>query len=240
MLEYSMTVTQSPRFYVDAALDAGRIVPLQEGQAHKLRHVLRAQAGEIVRVFNGVDGEWQTTLELTGKSHASLKVTEQCRPQGLTPTPTYLLCPPLKKDAFAWLVEKSVELGVTDLCPILTDQADVRAMNADRVHEHMVEAAEQCERLDIPRLHTLVRWEKAIENLPAQCTLMAALERDEYSLLPLRHNNDAVALMVGPAGGWSRAEREALAHHTRITPVSLGTRILRAETAALTMLARCL
>ncbi len=104
----------------------------------------------------------------------------------------------------------------------------------------MIEAAEQCERLDIPRLHTLVRWEKAIENLPAQCVLMAALERDEYSLLPHRHNNNTIALMVGPAGGWSRAERYTLASHTRVTPVSLGSRILRAETAALTMLARCL
>jgi 16S rRNA (uracil1498-N3)-methyltransferase len=228
---------RAPRLFVSSLLAAGAVVPLSSDQVHYLKNVLRRQQGDDIRVFNGQNGEWVATLGALGKSGGTITCGDQHRPQPPSPPRRHLLIPPLKKEPFDWLVEKAVELGMTDLHPIITDQADVRAINIERTTDHVVAATCQCERLDMPTLHLLRPLRDVVTTWPSDMPVLAALERSKSPPPPAPMNDAAIGFIVGPAGGWSAAEHEFLATHPIVTPVSLGPTILRAETAALGLLA---
>lgn len=220
-----------PRLYVDQSLEAGKAAVLSEAQAHYLKNVLRRAAGDSVRVFNARDGEFAAAVEALDKRGGIVRCGGRLRAPRAPQRRLHLVFPPLAKDRMDFLIEKSVELGATDLHPVTTRQCDIRKINAERLAAQIIEAAEQCERLDIARLHPLQPLEELMRQWDTATPLFAAVERSDAA--PLRPVGGDCALLVGPPGGFSDEEKEKLANHAAIRPVTLTDTILRTETAAI-------
>ncbi len=228
------------RLYLrDARLREGANVTLQEAAAHYLIHTLRAKPGEWVALFNGRDGEWAAELTRVGKREADARVARQLKPQRASP-PVGLVFAPVKNEKIDFLVKRAVELGVSDIWPVFTRYTIVSRVNEERLMSNAVEAAEQCGRLDVPAIHAPQKLERLLSAWPADITLLhcdesgqgEALKQALPALSPARY-----AVLIGPEGGFSPEERGILRGLPYIKPVSLGPRILRAETAALAALA---
>jgi 16S rRNA (uracil1498-N3)-methyltransferase len=198
-----------------------------------LRSVLRKNAGDTIRVFNGRNGEWLAVLHTVDKKNVTVALEKQMRPQP-APTPDiHLLFAPIKKSRMDFLIEKAVELGATRLRPVITHNTEVRTLNDDRIVAQMTEAAEQCERLDRPAYARPVKLEDALAAWPAEIPLLACLERTGAK--PVREavpRDKPCAVLIGPEGGFTKHEIKWLLALPFIVPVSLGPAILRSETAA--------
>lgn len=204
---------------------------LPENQSHQLKNVLRLRPGDSLRVFNGRDGEYLGSLQSFDRKEAQIKLTEQIHAQPLPPQPVHLFFAPIKRHRMDMLIEKSVELGVTDLHPVLTARTENRRLNEEKIQAQIIEAAEQCERLDLPRLHGISSLAKIVTDWEKDFPLLWANERGNNPLLktlPGPHR----AFLIGPEGGFSEDEVAYLSKQPFIRAVSLGNRILRAETAA--------
>lgn len=226
------------RLFVNAGLEAGARVMLADTQSHYVRHVMRAEAGTRVALFNGKDGEWHGETSFVGKSGVLIEVIEQVRAQ----TPTFgpiLVFAPLKREANEWLIEKATELGAARFMPVLTERTEIFRHNLARWQSIATEASEQCERLDVPEIAPPVPLDELLARWPSEQQLLACLESGEARPIAaiLSETPQAGGLLIGPAGGFSRTETALLAHTKFVTPVGLGPRILRAETAALAALA---
>lgn len=227
-----------PRLFVSDDLGPGTSISLDRDPSHYLLSVLRRRAGDRVRLFNGRDGEWIAALETKGKRDASLVVESLLHPQTASPACIHLVFAPLRKDRMDFLIEKAVELGAGAFHPVLTERTENRSPNAVRLHRQIIEAAEQCERLDVPILHETVALSDFLETKKAQFPLLACLERGDHPLLPIRHEEKDIGVLIGPEGGWTERERALILRYPVVRPVSLGPRILRAETAAIYALSR--
>ncbi|HSV29011.1 MAG TPA: 16S rRNA (uracil(1498)-N(3))-methyltransferase [Candidatus Omnitrophota bacterium] len=234
-------MTDRPRFrlHVAADLAAGVALTLPKEQSHYLANVMRARVGEAVAVFNGRDGEWRAMVEAVAKNAVTLAVAAQTRPQATEPD-LWLLVAPIKKDRVDLVAEKAAELGVSALWPVFTRRTVMSRVNTERLAAHMIEAAEQCERLTIPELREPVALDKALAGWDAGRILLFLDESgagapiaDMLATLPA----GPLAVLVGPEGGFDDHERALLATLPFARPVSLGPRILRAETAAIAALA---
>ncbi len=230
-----MTMTASlPRLFVDAPLTADRPFPLNPGQGHYLSNVMRLKPGAPIRVFNGIDGEWEATLATTGKSASALPV-KPLRPQQDEPD-LWLVFAPIKGHRFDNIVEKATELGVAVLQPVVTRHTIVNRINAERMRAHAVEAAEQSERLSVPEVRPLLPLDRALADWPADRVLVHLDESGGGPPLPDVAADLAgrkLALLVGPEGGFAKSELDALRALAFATAVGLGPRILRADTAAI-------
>lgn len=227
-----------PRLYVLSALFANNPINLSADQAHYFKTVLRRQDGDDVRIFNGQDGEWLCRLQDLGKKGGLAVPHQQLRPQPETTRSVHLYFAPIKKTRLEWLIEKAVELGATALHPVITQNTDIREINAERTRQQIIEAAEQCERLDVPTLHDPVKFNQLQDHIPAGVRFMAAVERlDAASINNAIADKDDVAILIGPEGGFSGEEIAAIRKQSTWVPVTLGPRILRAETAACAALA---
>jgi 16S rRNA (uracil1498-N3)-methyltransferase len=230
------------RLYVEAPLAAGRTVLLDAARAHYLRNVLRLQPGAPVGLFNGSDGEWRARVTAFGKRGATLVAESRTRDQRPVPD-LWLVFAPIKRQRIDWLVEKATELGVARMIPVLTRRTVVGRINAGRLRSHAIEAAEQTERLEVPAIDPAVTMEKLLrEWSPTRRLLLCA---EAGTVRPLADvlaelRNAAVppmAVMTGPEGGYAPEELDALAALPFVTPIGLGPRILRADTAAIAAVA---
>jgi 16S rRNA (uracil1498-N3)-methyltransferase len=216
----------SIRLFVTAPLIEGARVPATASQAHYLGAVMRRRSGDRVKLFNGMEGEWCAEIASLGRDHASFTVLDLVRPQS-TEAELALLFGLLKRDATDLVVRQATELGVTMIQPILTERTNTARVNLGRLASIAEEAAEQCERLTVPVLRPPVPLAAALAERPAGEILAVAAERSAASW-PSR---PADALLVGPEGGFTPAELDGLRRHPFVVEISLGPRILRAETA---------
>jgi 16S rRNA (uracil1498-N3)-methyltransferase len=227
-----------PRLYCEQPLFADGEVVLTDAQIHYLRAVLRAEPGQRLAVFNGHDGEWSAVLAELSKRGGRARVEQRLRPQSDGPD-IWLLFAPLKKDPLDVLVQKAVELGVSRLLPVLTAYTDVTRVNIDRLRAQAMEAAEQCERLQVPEVADPVRLDEVLAAWPAERALYVCAEAGPtrpFTESLLSADDRPAAILIGPAGGWSVEELELFGRHRTCEPVALGPRILRAETAAIAAL----
>ena len=231
--------TTSPRLFIQVSLCAGATLAASPSQAHHLGTVLRRGPGDTVRLFNGADGEWAARIALLRRDRCELEVGARLRPQ--TPEPDlWLAFAPLKRDATDLLVEKTTELGVAALLPVLTARTVAARVNLDRLAAIATAAAEQCERLTVPLIAAPVPLPALLADWPAERALVAALERQGApGVAPLAGPAGLLpaGLLIGPEGGFTGAELDLLRRHAFVVPASLGSRILRAETAAIVGLA---
>lgn len=225
-----------PRLYLDQDLKLGAILSLDENPAHYFRSVLRRQVGDSFRVFNGRDGEWVADLTELGKKSASANVIEQIKKQPETHAAVHLIFSPIKKQRMDMLIEKTVELGATDLHPILTARTEMRKINEDRIRAQIAEAAEQCERMFLPTLHPLKKLKDKIQNWSGPAPIKACIERHDAAPISTISGTEH-AFLIGPEGGFDDDEIAFLTAHKQVAPISLGQTIYRAETACMICLA---
>lgn len=222
-----------PRLYTIFDLLDGQSIPLLDGQHHYLKNVLRLKAGDHVLLFNGRDGEWRAHIAHLGKKDGILALQEKTRLQSFGPD-LWLLFAPIKRGRLEWLVEKAAELGVSAVQPVLTQHCEIRKLNDERLQAHLVEAAEQCERLDVPEYRPAVTLNALLEAWPEDRRLLVCAEKGEA--LPIsdvlaRNAGKTSGFLIGPEGGFSGNELALLKAKPYVDLVSLGPRVLRADTA---------
>jgi 16S rRNA (uracil1498-N3)-methyltransferase len=230
----------SPRLFVEPPLAAGTTVPLAPPQAHYLKDVLRLKPGDRVLVFNGRDGEWEGRLDPAGKRGLVLRVDGQTRPQTGGPDLHYLFAP-LKRARLDYMVQKAVEMGVGRLAPVMTRHTRAERVNIERMRANAIEAAEQCGVLRLPEIAAPVALADALAALEPERLLIFCDEdaptADPAAALAAASGAAALAVLIGPEGGFAAEEREMLLARTNIVRLALGPRILRADTAAVAALA---
>ena len=226
------------RLFVEASLEAGTAVALASGQAHHLRNVMRRKPGDQIRLFNGRDGEWEGAIETLAPNRAIVSPVTRLAVQ--TPAPDLrLLFAPLKSERTRFVVEKATELGAGTIHPVLTRYGQTRRVNLERLRAHAIEAAEQCGRLDVPRIAPPCPLPDALSDWPPERRLLVC-DPEARSTMAEAVEVDSVAswaILIGPEGGFAPAERRLLADHPAAVPARLGPRILRAETAVAAALA---
>ena len=225
---------RSIRLHIAAALAVGGTITATRAQAHYLAAVMRLGPGATVLLFNGRDGEFRARIGAIGRAGATLHVTEATRRQAAEPD-LWLAFALLKRDAIDLVVQKATELGVAELHPVRTERGNTQRTNAERLTAIATEAAEQSERLTVPKLHAPRPLVGLLSDWPPERRLFAAIERSDAP--PIAATAGPRALLVGPEGGFSSAELDALLTHPLVIPASLGPRILRAETACIVGLA---
>lgn len=228
----------APRLFVDDDLGEGNEIRLDKQRSHYLRSVMRLNAGAYVRLFNGRQGEWRSRIADAAKS-VTLEVLENRRIQSAV-ADLWLVFAPVKKDRMDFLVEKATELGVSDLLPVITRRTIVSRVNTDRLKAQVIEASEQCERLDIPTVHEAVKLSDLKSVWPddrVAFVLDEAGSGGSAAIAMSEKTGRPAACISGPEGGYEKSELDLLRTLPNFVPVSLGPRILRAETAALTSLA---
>jgi 16S rRNA (uracil1498-N3)-methyltransferase len=231
---------RSPRLFVDAALAAGETVALEPNQSNYLGNVLRLSAGGTILVFNGRDGEWQASI--TGRKRPdSLNIVEKTRPQDRLPDLAYVFAP-LKHARLDYMVQKAVEMGVSSLQPVLTRFTQVSRVNGERMRANVIEAAEQCGILSIATVTepvTLDRYlsQREAERLLVFCDEAADVINPLQALQRGQAASNGIDVLVGPEGGFAEEERAILLRQPNILRLSLGPRVLRADTAAVAALA---
>ncbi len=225
----------SIRLFVTAALRESARIEATPGQAHYLHAVMRRSAGAPVELFNGQDGAWGACITSLRRDQATFDVGHQERAQHAIPD-LCLLFAPCKRDAVDLVVQKATELGATRLQPVTTERTQTGRINLDRMRHIAIEAAEQSERLCVPQILPLIRLDQALAHWPPDTLLAVALERGKHPCIAL-YAEPLSAILIGPEGGFTLAEIEMLRRPVFVRPVSLGARILRAETAAIAGLA---
>jgi 16S rRNA (uracil1498-N3)-methyltransferase len=229
---------RSLRLYVDADLVADAEIALTREQTNYLVNVMRRDAGDLVLVFNGRDGEWRARIEIAGKRQASLVLENRARAQSAGPDLHYLFAP-LKRSRLDYMVQKATELGVARLQPVLTRHTVAERVNGDRMRANVIEAAEQCGVLRIPEIAAPERFDRVLAAWdPARrlvfCDEAAPIADPVAALRAVAPG--PLAVLIGPEGGFAPEERDALIALPFVVRMAMGPRIMRADTAAVAAL----
>lgn len=238
------------RIYVEHPLAEDIEISLELGTVHRLRSVLRQGVGALVALFNDRDGEWLAEVTQLSKFKATARLLAPRRPSAEEPD-VWLLFAPLKKQSVDFLVEKACELGASRLLPVFTQYTNATRVNEERLAAHCKEAAEQCERLSLTRVAKPRKLDQVLADWPQNRRLLVCAEFGEarplaavlieaQKIITQKYPpvlRDKWAVLVGPEGGFSVAELERMKTLDFVTAVGLGPRILRADTAALSVLA---
>ncbi len=237
MSETPDALSTTPRLYVDLPLAQDAVLTLPAPQSHYLAQVMRRAPGDMVRLFDDRTGEWAARVLVAGRKAVEVRIEAQLSPRETVPD-LWLCVAPLKRGRIDWVVEKACELGVARLVPVLTRRTIVDKLNLDRLHAHMVEAAEQCERTALPVLAEPVTLTALLKAWPAGRALIFADESGGEALAATaRAAPSPAAILIGPEGGFTPEERAAIRALPQCSPASLGPRILRADTAAVAAVA---
>jgi 16S rRNA (uracil1498-N3)-methyltransferase len=220
-----------PRLFVETPLAAGMALTLDGAPANYLGNVLRLGPGAQVKLFDDVTGEWRAEVAEAGKKRVTLAVTDHLRPREPVPD-LWLLFAPIKRGPIDWLVEKATELGAARLVPVLTQRTIVDRVNLERLRANTIEAAEQCERTALPALDPPEKLSRLLSTWPAERTLFFADETGGVPLAAAAEGAAKAAILIGPEGGFTAEERDRIRALPQAKAISLGPRILRAETAA--------
>jgi 16S rRNA (uracil1498-N3)-methyltransferase len=226
------------RLYTNQPLSAGSSIELSSENVHYLSNVMRKKAGYQLELFNGKDGQWLGEIESLQKKSGQVRILNQTRMQ--KPEPDIWLCfAPVKNAPINNLVEKATELGVSVLQPVITNRTIVNRVNTERLVANVMDASQQCERLTLPTVQEPLKLEKLLENWDISRKLILCDESGKgQTIIPALQalKQTPCAILIGPEGGFSQTEFEIMRNKPYIIPVSMGPRILRADTAAIAAL----
>lgn len=227
----------APRLFIDVDLAVGGEIVLPPPASHYLIQVMRRAIGDHVRLFDNRSGEWAATVVAAHRKAATVRLDERLSPREAV-TDVWLCAAPLKRGRIDWVAEKVCELGIARFVPVVTARTVVDKLNLDRLRAHMIEAAEQCGRTALPDLAEPVTLTTLLAGWEATRTLIFADETGGAPLAATLARRPApVAILIGPEGGFTPAERDAVRALPQTAAVSLGRRILRADTAAVAAIA---
>ena len=222
------------RLFVDHTLGEAQSVPLNKDQAHYIFSVMRKSIGETILIFDGNNGEWEASIEEISKKSGVLFCVKQTKPQ-IMPPDLWLFFSPLKKVRTDFIVEKATELGVAKIIPVQTEHTNADRIKLSRLSAHAIEAAEQCGGTYIPKIEELQKINEVLEHFPPDRRLLFCDEKLTASELNLENlKKGKWAILIGPEGGFSEIERNYIKGLKFTFSISLGPRILRADTAAVT------
>jgi 16S rRNA (uracil1498-N3)-methyltransferase len=221
----------TPRLFVEQPLELGATLNIAGNSAHYLLAVMRLNEGAPVKLFDNISGEYLATVARISKRDLDLTVESKLRARETTPD-LWIAQALVKKDRFDWIAEKACELGIARFVPVLTARCVVDKVKDDRLRAHMIEAAEQCERTALPYISPLTKLEALLKDWPAERTLYFCDERGGAPFLEAISPEPA-AILIGPEGGFTDGENASIRAHPNARPVSLGPRILRADTASI-------
>ncbi len=229
-------MTAKTRLFVDQPLAEGNCVSLSQPQAHYLFGVMRLGVGGAVSLFNSKDGEWRGEIIEAGKRKGMLQCTVQTKPLQMPPD-LWLCFAPIKKTRTDFIVEKATEMGAAKICPVQTDFTNSERIKQERLQAHAIEATEQCGGTFVPEVTALQKLSPLLDNWPQDRSIMFCDETELGIATSLATaSRGQWAILIGPEGGFSPAERARLHVHPQAHVVSLGPRILRADTAAVAAL----
>ena len=225
------------RLFVDAPLGAEQSILMDRDQANYLFNVMRLNVGAFVSVFNGKDGEWQAEVIEATKRKGVLIARTQSRVQ-MDPPDLWLLFAPIKKARTDFIVEKAAEMGVSRICPVNTDYTNADRIRQDRLQAHAVEAAEQCGGTFVPPVDELKKLTSVLETWPNDRRLLFCDEKKVGEIVAdlVSETGEKWAILIGPEGGFSDSETDRLKSYDFVSSISLGPRILRADTAVVAAL----
>jgi 16S rRNA (uracil1498-N3)-methyltransferase len=224
------------RLFVDQPLGAGQAVALNEAQANYLFTVMRLGRGAAVLLFNGADGEWRAEIAETGRRSGILICDVKTAPLQMPPD-LWVLFAPIKKARTDFIVEKATEMGAARITPVQTQHTNADRIRQDRLQAHALEAAEQCGATFVPQVDDLTSLDKILKDWPAGRKLLWCDEGLAGHVAPLTGaRGQSWAILIGPEGGFSQAEKTRLHALPFVQPIALGPRILRADTAAVAAL----
>lgn len=224
------------RLFVDHPLGQEQTVPLSQDQAHYLFGVMRLGLGDTISIFNGHAGEWQAEVVDAAKRRGILLCKAQTKPQQ-NPPDLWLLFAPIKKARTDFIVEKAAEMGASRICPVQTRFTNADRIRQDRLQAHAIEAAEQCGGTFVPEVDALQKLEAVLDAWPADRQLVFCDEEQVGTpSVTTALSKGPAAILIGPEGGFSPTERNKLRAFPAATSISLGPRILRADTAAVAAL----
>ncbi len=226
------------RLFVPERLSIGVGIVPEEGQTHYLLHVMRAREGMRVLLFNGMDGEWRAVVTDVTRRSCTLLCEQQIRAQAAVPD-VWLAFAPIKKTPADYVAQKATELGVAVLRPVITHRTIARRVNLDRLRANAIEAAEQSERLSVPEIREPLSLGELLQSWPAERKILFCDESGEAPAIAdalKQAIGGAWGILTGPEGGFDAEERALIRKLKQVVPVSLGPRIMRADTAALAAL----
>jgi 16S rRNA (uracil1498-N3)-methyltransferase len=229
----------APRLFVASDLAPGVVIACDKAQVHYLRNVLRLGTGEVILIFNGRDGEWRARIGAGERSAASLRAEQQVRPQTAAPDIDYLFAP-LKRARLDYMAQKATEMGVARLRPVFTRRTTAERINKERLRANAIEAAEQCGILRVPEVLEAQNLERVLGQWdPPRVLIFCDEDSDEPDPLATldRVAPGPLGLLIGPEGGFDASERDLITSQPFAVRLSLGPRILRADTAAVAALA---
>ena len=231
---------RAPRLFVDVPLREGERIALERNQSNYLGNVLRLSAGETILVFNGRDGEWRAAIE-GRKRPDGLTILSHTRPQDRLPDIAYVFAP-LKHARLDYMVQKAVEMGAAMLQPVLTRHTQVSRVNGERMRANVIEAAEQCGILSLAEVAEPITLERYLDKRESKRLLVFCDEAADIDspIEALRQGATAangIDVLIGPEGGFAEEERALLLRQPGTVRLSLGPRILRADTAGVAALA---
>jgi 16S rRNA (uracil1498-N3)-methyltransferase len=217
------------RLFIDQPLSDGLSLTIDGGQAHYLSGVMRLKEGDGIALFDDRTGEWRAEIEQVGRRALNVRIVSRIGEREAVPD-LWLLAAPIKKGRIDWMAEKACELGVARMRPVITQRTIVDRLNLDRLRAHMIEAAEQCKRTALPILDEPVKLSTLLRDWPQDRTLVFA---DEEGGVPMGQavQPGPAAILIGPEGGFTAEERTAIRAIPQTIRISLGPRILRADTA---------
>lgn len=227
------------RLFTNQFLAEGARLSLTDAQCHYVVHVMRARMGSTLRLFNGRDGEWVARIVEIGRRSCSLECERCVVPQSGTHD-LWLAFAPIKKTPADYLAQKATELGVRVLQPVITHRTVVRRVNVDRIVANAIEASEQCERMDVPEVRGPVALDALLSAWPSERCLVFCDEGGEAppvaDAVANENRSSSWGVLTGPEGGFDSDERAAIRAHPSTLAVTLGPRIMRADTAAIAAL----
>ena len=224
------------RIFINEKITKNSIIYIKNKQHHFLRNVLRAKINDQIKIFDGISGEWEAKVSAINRSNTILSVITKNHDLNKS-SDIWLIFAPIKQNRMSIAIQKATELGVSKIFPCLTEYTNIRKINLKNLKDNAIESAEQCERLDIPHIEKLYNLEEILSNWPTNRKLIFCdekLEKNELilkTLAPLNDSRYKFAVLIGPEGGFSESEKKLIKSNRSVVSISLGKRILRADTA---------
>ncbi len=224
------------RIFVNKSISSNLIIYIKDKQHHFLKNVLRIKVNDEINIFDGITGEWESTVMSINRENTVLRVTNIINKIKKS-NDIWLVFSPIKQHRMSLAIQKATELGVSKIIPCITEFTNIRKINAKNLHDNAIEAAEQSERLDVPRIEKQVDLTTLLSNWPEDRKLIYCDEKikEKRSIIDLltsfKDDENKWAVLIGPEGGFSDSEQELITKSKNVLSVSLGDRLLRSDTA---------